>query len=253
LVAGCGASTPETLTGDSKADATATFAVALTQVADAKAFVATSTAQARAKLPTPTATVEPTEFVEPTATPDPFANVVASPNFEGDILTVLPFIEQLPTGFQLASEGPLPAQLIAAAYADEAGFMKQLEAWGFRQAAVRSFTLARPTPIDQQTKMTVFNSAVIEFGSPEQSRVSMDSNRDYVKKGIVGDPPNVTLEGLGDYAIAVQGTVRNGAAMEQWAFIWVQKGNLVLYFRAMSLGYPPMDEAIQIATATLSR
>jgi hypothetical protein len=253
LLAGCGASTAATLSDEGEADPTATFAAAMTQVAGAKAFVATTTAEARASLPTPTATAKPTEFVEPTATPNPFANVVPSPNFEGDILTVLPYIEQLPAGFQVASEGPLTARVIAASYTDEAGFLKQLETWGFRQAAARSFALPRSTQIDQQNKMTVFNSAVIEFGSPEQSRVSMDANRDYVKKGIVGDPPNVTLEGLGDYAIAVQGTVRNGNTMEQWAFIWVQKGNLVLYFRAMSLGYVPMDEAIQIATATLSR
>ena len=234
-------------------DATATFSTAMTHVADAKAFVATSTTIARLREPTATLTVAPTATFEPTATPDPFANVTPAPNFQGDVLALLPRLDQLPAGFAIAAEGPLSAELIASAYSDEAGFLKKLETWGFRQGAARSFTVARATPAEQQTRMTAFNAAVIEFGSPEQARHSMEENREYVKKGIVGDPPNIALEGLGDYAIAVQGEVRHGANLEKWAFIWVRKGNLVLYFRAMSLGYIPMDEAIQIATATVAQ
>jgi hypothetical protein len=255
-LAGCGAKTaagPET--SRANPGATATYAVALTQVAEAKRFVATATADAKAAKPTATATPRVDASPEATATPDIFADVSPSPNFEGDVLALLPVIEDLPEGYALAGEGPLTAELIASAYNDQAGFLQKLERWGYRQGATRAFGITRPTPDQMNTRMVVFNTAVIEFGSPEQSIDSMQANREYVKKGIIGDPPNVTLECLGDFAIAVQGEVFNSAAREreQWAFIWVQKGNLVLYYRAMSLGYVPMEEAIQIVTASLSR
>lgn len=253
VLAGCGAAQTGSSSSRVEGDATATFAVALTQVAEAKNFVATTTAEAKANKPTPSATARATVAAEPTATTNPFADVVPSPNFEGDVLALLPFVEQLPEGFQVAGESPLTAEDVASSYSDKVGYLQKLEAWGFRQGAARVFARAQLTPAEQKTVMTTFNTAVLEFGSPEQTRASMEANRDYVKKGMIGDPPNVTLEGLGDYALALEGEVRNGNTFEQWAFVWVQKGNLVLYFRAMSLGYVPIEETIQIATTTLAR
>jgi hypothetical protein len=252
----CGAAAQSKSTSpEERSDATATYVVVLTQVAEAKVFVATATAEARLHAPTATSvpTSTPMHVAEPTPTPNTFTDVTPSPNFEGDILSVLPTTDLLPEGFSVAVEGPLTAEDVASQYVDQAGFMAKLANWGFRQGGARAVIIARASPDDQKKKMTTFNSAVIEFGSPEQTKDSITQNREYVKKAIVGDPPNLTLEGLGDYAIAVQGSVRNGGNMEHWAFIWVQKGNLAYFFRGMSLGKEPMDAVTQIAMATLAK
>lgn len=253
LFAACGAKTQGESVKTTRGDATATFAVAMTQIADAKNFVATSTAEARSSLPAATAATTVSE-AQPTPTVNPFANATPSANYDGDLLASLPALEQLPQGYEVGAEGPLTAEDVASSYLDEVGYMRKLEAWGFRQAAARVFVNGTLMPNDKDLTMNLVNTAVIEFNSPEQSLASMEDNREYIRKGMIGDPPKVTLEGLGDYAIALQGGVFNESGkIEQWAFVWVQKDNLVYYVRTMAPGYAPMDEAIQIATATLTK
>lgn len=228
-------------------DATATFVVSLTQVAEARAFVATSTAAARVTRPTATAaaTAGP-----PTATLDPFAEVTPAPHYEEELLTLLPPLEVFPSGFVVLSEGPLTAETVASVYSDDIGYVQQLTTWGFRQGAIRVVGLPEPSQA-KPNGMVAFLAAVLEFGSSEQARAAMLENREYIRKGMIGAPDNITLEGLADSAIAVRGDIARTGAIERWACIWVQRAHLVYVFRGMSYETAPFDETLHIAVATM--
>jgi hypothetical protein len=244
LLGACGAAATGEESSAGGAERTATFQTSATQIAEAKAKKATATVAA-------TATPEPLIAATPTVVP--WLNVTPSPPYQGDIMTELTLLGELPGVYKMLLEGPVTAKEIAAAYPDEQGFLAKLEAWGFRQAGQRQFLYGVQTGPDLPKQMNFFHSAILEFGTPEQAADSMQSNRAYIKKSLVGNPPDQAIEGLGDYAIAIEGQlVGSGRKLENWAFVWVRQGNLCFIFRGSSPASEPMQKVIEVAQKTLA-
>lgn len=93
-----------------------------------------------------------------------------------NLLDKLPMLEELPNGFAVTSDKTDSAADIAASYPDPNAHLDRLQQWGFKQGAERDFEIPSPGLNDSMSKMILFNSAVSEFGSPEQARQAIEFN-----------------------------------------------------------------------------
>lgn len=234
LLSGCGGGANGGNTSDVTVDLTATYQVSSTQIAEAKAAKATATRNA-ASTATPIPSPSPAE--SPTAVP--WANVTPSAPYQGDIMAEIANIADVPAGYAIDEERMLTAQDIADGYLDADGYLRKLEMWGFRQGAGRRFSGGE--------ELDLIVSGIIEFGSPEQARASIEDSVTTIKRYLAGDPDSQTLDLLGRQATALQGDPLSEGDRGIWAFVWVQQENLVFSFRGGSEVNDPMQYVLEVA------